>query len=52
MMGEIAYDRTMKKVPAGEYDRQIKFKDLDRGEVYYLNFTVNGKTVTQKMLVH
>lgn len=52
LMGEIAYDRTMKKVEAGEYDRTIKFRDLERGEVYYLHFTVNGKTVTQKMLVH
>lgn len=52
MMGEIAYDRTMKKMEKGEHVQNVKFKDLDRGEVYYLHFTVNGKTVTQKMLVH
>lgn len=52
MMGEIAYERTFKKLPADTYTRTVKFKDLERGEVYYLHFTVNGKTVTQKMLVH
>lgn len=52
MMGEIAYERSFKKLPADTYTRTVKFKDLDRGEVYYLHFTVNGKTVTQKMLVH
>lgn len=52
LMGEIAYERILKKIPAGEYSRSLKFKDLDRGDVYYLHLTINGKTITQKMLVH
>lgn len=52
MMGEIAYERTLKKLPAGNFTRPIKFRDLDRGETYYIHLTIDGKTVTQKMLVH
>lgn len=52
MMGEIAYERTLKRLPAGNFTRPIKFRDLDRGDVYYLHLTIDGETVTQKMLVH
>lgn len=52
LMGEIAYERTLKKLPAGNFTRPLKFRDLDRGEVYYLHLTIDGKTITRKMLVH
>lgn len=52
LMGEIAYERVLKKVPVGEFARSIKFKDLERGDVYYLHLTINGKTITQKMIVN
>jgi hypothetical protein len=51
-MGEIAFTRTLKNIAAGEYFRKIRFKNLNRGAVYYIKVTINGKTVTQKMLVN
>jgi hypothetical protein len=52
LMGEIAFTRTLKNVSAGEYFRKIRFKNLNRGAIYYIKVTINGKTVTQKMLVN
>jgi hypothetical protein len=52
LMGEIAFTRTLKNIAAGEYFRKIRFKNLNRGAIYYIKVTINGKTVTQKMLVN
>lgn len=52
LMGEDAYTRTFKNIPPGEYTRTVNFKKLNRGDVYYFHLTIQGKKVTQKMLVH
>lgn len=52
LMGEVAYSKTFKNIPPGEYFRTVHFKRLHRGDVYYFHLTIQGKKVTQKMLVH
>ena len=52
LMGVVAHERTLKKIRKGEYVKDVRFRDLKRGDTYYLHLTVNGKTVTQKMIVN
>lgn len=52
LMGVVANEKTLKKIKKGEYVKDVRFRDLKRGDTYYLHLTVNGKTVTQKMIVN
>lgn len=52
LMGVVAHEKTLKKIKKGEYVKDVRFRDLKRGDIYYLHLTVNGKTVSQKMIVN
>jgi hypothetical protein len=52
LLGETVCGKSWKKLPAGTYSDNLKYRKLDRGSVYYLHLTVNGQLVTQKILVN
>jgi hypothetical protein len=52
LMGVSIHEKTLKKIKKGECLKDIRFRDLKRGDIYYLHLTVNGKTVSQKMIVN
>jgi hypothetical protein len=52
MDGTLALEKTLKKLAIGQHSKTIKFRKLNRGDVYFVYLTIGDVKVAQKMIVN
>ena len=50
--GTLRLEKTLKKLAIGQHSETIKFRKLNRGEVYFVRLTMGEVKVVQKMIVN
>ena len=50
--GTLRLEKTLKKLAIGAHSKTIKFRKLNRGEVYFVRLTMGDVKVVQKMIVN
>lgn len=50
--GTLRLEKTLKKLAIGQHSKTIKFRKLNRGEVYLVRLTIGEVKVVQKMIVN
>jgi hypothetical protein len=52
MDGTLHLEKTLKKLAIGQHSKTIKFRKLNRGDVYFVRLTIGDVKVLQKMIVN
>jgi hypothetical protein len=52
MDGTLRLQKTLKKQPIGQHSKTIKFRKLNRGDLYFVYLTIGELKVAQKMIVN